>query len=182
MNDNFYKGKARADWSEDITEGIDNDSDDPDSEKVQLGKRYSAKTTKTINLFDERTIPYDLIMRLLEQMCTDGEEYSRYSAAVLIFMPGLREIRRMNDLLMEHPYFGSSSFCVYPLHSTLSSENQSAVFDIPPPGIRKIVIGKSTMISPWGLSTIYFQQPTLRRPASLFQISPASLIQESIVK
>lgn len=147
MNDNFYKGKARADWSEDITEGIDNDSDDPDSEKVQLGKRYSAKTTKTINLFDERTIPYDLIIRLLEQMCTDGEEYSRYSAAVLIFMPGLREIRRMNDLLMEHQYFGSSSFCVYPLHSTLSSENQSAVFDIPPPGIRKIVIGNLLMLS-----------------------------------
>ncbi|KAF4605335.1 hypothetical protein EYR40_004119 [Pleurotus pulmonarius] len=150
LNDNFYKGKARADWSEDITEGIDNDSDDPDSEKVQLGKRYSAKTTKTINLFDERTIPYDLIIRLLEQMCTDGGEYSRYSAAVLIFMPGLREIRRMNDLLMEHQYFGSSSFCVYPLHSTLSSENQSAVFDVPPPGIRKIVI--ATNIAETGIT------------------------------
>ncbi|KAF9499777.1 P-loop containing nucleoside triphosphate hydrolase protein [Pleurotus eryngii] len=150
LNDNFYKGKARADWSEDITEGIDNDSDDPDNEKVQLGKRYSAKTTKTINLFDERTIPYDLIIRLLEQMCTDGEEYSRYSAAVLIFMPGLREIRRMNDLLMEHQHFGSSSFCVYPLHSTLSSENQSAVFDIPPPSIRKIVI--ATNIAETGIT------------------------------
>ncbi|KAG5221434.1 P-loop containing nucleoside triphosphate hydrolase protein [Salix suchowensis] len=114
LNDNFYKGKARADWSEDITEGIDNDSDDPDNEKVQLGKRYSAKTTKTINLFDERTIPYDLIVRLLEQMCTDGEEYSRYSAAVLIFMPGLREIRRMNDLLMEHQHFGSSTSAYIP--------------------------------------------------------------------
>jgi ATP-dependent RNA helicase DHX29 len=57
-------------------------------------------------------------------------------------MPGMGEIRRLNDLLLEHPCFGLvEDFKIYPLHSTLSSENQSAVFDIPPPGVRKIVIG-----------------------------------------
>jgi ATP-dependent RNA helicase DHX29 len=57
-------------------------------------------------------------------------------------MPGLAEIRRMNDLLTEHPSFGiNNDFRIYPLHSTLSSENQGAVFDIPPQGTRKIVIG-----------------------------------------
>ncbi|EEB87124.1 hypothetical protein MPER_15655, partial [Moniliophthora perniciosa FA553] len=39
---------------------------------------------------------------------------------------------------------------VYPLHSALSSENQSAVFDIPPPGIRKIVI--ATNIAETGIT------------------------------
>lgn len=57
-------------------------------------------------------------------------------------MPGMGEIRRLNDLLVEHKQFGSENdFTIYPLHSTVSSEGQGAVFDIPPPGVRKIVIG-----------------------------------------
>lgn len=110
-------------------------------ENVKLEKRYSAKTTTTINLFDERLVPYDLIVRLLERICFDNTEYGLYSTAILVFMPGMAEIRRLNDLLTEHPSFGNDNFRIYPLHSTLSSENQGAVFDIPPPNIRKIVIG-----------------------------------------
>jgi len=64
------------------------------------------------------------------------------SSAILVFLPGLGEIRRLHDALQEHPHFGSEDeFVIYPLHSTTSSENQGAVFDIPPAGIRKIVIG-----------------------------------------
>lgn len=108
---------------------------------MKLEKRYSPNTAATINLFDERQIPYDLIVRLLERICFEDAVYASYSSAVLIFMPGLGEIRRMNDLLADHPFLGGPDFKVYPLHSTLSSENQGAVFDIPPTGIRKIVIG-----------------------------------------
>lgn len=62
-------------------------------------------------------------------------------------MPGLAEIRRMSDLLSDHPSFGQESpFRVYPLHSTLSSEDQNAVFDVPPAGIRKIVVGVSSSV------------------------------------
>jgi ATP-dependent RNA helicase DHX29 len=111
-------------------------------ENVKLEKRYSAKTTTTINLFDERLVPYDLIVRLLERICFEDTDYSSYSSAILIFMPGMGEIRRLNDMLTEHPSFrDDNSFKIYPLHSTLSSENQGAVFDIPPPNVRKIVIG-----------------------------------------
>jgi ATP-dependent RNA helicase DHX29 len=47
----------------------------------------------------------------------------------------------MNDTLLEHPMFGDHTrFRILPLHSTVSSENQSAVFDVPGPGMRKIVI------------------------------------------
>jgi ATP-dependent RNA helicase DHX29 len=83
-------------------------------------------------------------MKLLELVCFEDASYRPYSSAILIFMPGMGEIRRLNDLLMEHPLFGSGAeFKIYPLHSTLSSENQGAVFDIPPKGMRKIVIGVS---------------------------------------
>jgi len=86
-------------------------------------------------------MPYDLIVCILEKLCYGDQAYLIFSQAILIFMPGLSEIRRLSDILMDHPIFGSNAFKIYPLHSTLSSESQGAVFDIPPNGIRKIVVG-----------------------------------------
>jgi ATP-dependent RNA helicase DHX29 len=109
---------------------------------MKFEKRYSPSTISTLNLIDERVIPYDLVLRLLEKTCFEDPAYIPMSAAVLVFLPGLGEIRRLHDVLTAHPHFGSEAFRLYPLHSTLSSENQGAVFDIPPVGVRKIVIGK----------------------------------------
>ncbi len=143
--DKYRRGKDRLDWVEDAAPAEDDD-DEPDQDKVKLEQRYSPSTTATINLFDERLVPYDLIIRLLETICLEDPSYAIFSAAILVFMPGLGEIRRMNDLLAEHRFFGSENhFKIYPLHSTLSSEHQGAVFEIPPPGIRKIVIGITSL-------------------------------------
>ncbi|KAF8216088.1 P-loop containing nucleoside triphosphate hydrolase protein [Mycena galopus ATCC 62051] len=150
LHDKFYRGKNRTDWSEDVAAVGDEDEEDPVQENVKLEKRYSAQTTATINLLDERLVPYELIVRLLERICFEDTEYGAYSAAILIFMPGMGEIRRLNDILMEHPSFGENDFRIHPLHSTLSSENQGAVFDIPPPHIRKIVI--ATNIAETGIT------------------------------
>lgn len=146
-DDKFYKGKARPDWREELqTRDEDDESDEitnkANKDGMKLEKRYSQPTISTLNLIDERVIPYDLIIRLLEELCFGNPDYLTYSSAVLVFMPGLGEIRRLHDMLTDHPQFSSNDFKLYPLHSTLSSENQGAVFDIPPPGIRKIVIGK----------------------------------------
>ena len=100
-----------------------------------------------MNTIDERLIPYELIVRLLEKICYADHKYQAFSAAVLIFMPGLGEIRRLHDLLVEHPVFGSNDFSLHPLHSSLSTESQGAVFDVPPAGIRKIVIGMSRTLT-----------------------------------
>lgn len=140
VHDKFHRGKNRPDWIEETPAGEDED-DNVVQENVKLEKRYSAETTATINILDERLVPYDLIIRLLERICFDDPSYASYSCAILIFMPGLAEIRRLSDIFSEHPAFGSDDFKIYPLHSMLSSEHQSAVFDVPPPGIRKIVIG-----------------------------------------
>ncbi len=146
VHDNFYRNKNRVDWSEDLA-GVDDEDSDTVHENVKLGKKYTPNTANTINLLDERLIPYDLILCLLERICFHEAAYMSYSSAVLIFMPGIGEIRRLNDLLTEHPDFGSDDFRIYPLHSTLSSENQGAVFDIPPSGVRKIVIGEHPLRS-----------------------------------
>jgi len=132
-------------WSEDAN--IDDDDDDstigPERRvaDIKLERRYSPETTTTLNTFDERLIPYELIIRLLEVICFENPAYYSSSTSVLIFMPGLADIRKLNEMLGDHPLFGTEEFIVLPLHSTLSTESQSAVFDIPPPGIRKIVIG-----------------------------------------
>jgi len=143
------RGKNRPEWTEDNAAAEDDDGECAIIQDVKLEKRYSAKTAATINLLDERQIPYDLIVRLLECICFKDDLLTRHSAAILIFMPGMGEIRRMNDMLVEHKRFGSEEeFIIYPLHSTVSSENQGAVFDVPRRGIRKIVIG---IVPPSGL-------------------------------
>lgn len=116
-------------------------------QEVKLEKRYSANTAATINLLDERQIPYDLILRLLECICFEDDLLRQHSTAILIFMPGIGEIRRMNDMLTEHKKFGSEDgFIIHALHSTISSENQGAVFDVPRGSIRKIVIGMVPLV------------------------------------
>jgi ATP-dependent RNA helicase DHX29 len=138
------KGGKQLEWTEDTPQNSDSeDEKEQDPTKLSAAK-YSPKTVSTVNLLDSRQIPYDLIVRLLERICFEDGQYKPFSAATLVFMPGLAEIRKLNDMLLGHPAFGSQDFMVYPLHSTVSSEGQQAVFDIPPPGIRKIVICKSS--------------------------------------
>jgi ATP-dependent RNA helicase DHX29 len=141
--DKFFRGKnLPLDWVEETLEPVDEEEVAPSDNPIVLEKRYSQQTVETVNLLDERLIPYDLIVRILERVCFEDESYAAYSAAILIFMPGLNEIRRLHDMLLSHEMFSNEAFRIYPLHSTISSEGQSAVFEIPPPGIRKIVISK----------------------------------------
>lgn len=142
-NDKFARTAKKFEWSEELIADDNEDDQELSSSTAKFqGQRYSQSTVSTMNLLDERQIPYDLIIRLLETICFRDQMVIHMSSAFLIFMPGLGEIRRMHDMLSEHPIFGSDQFLLYPLHSTISSEGQGAVFDIPPPGIRKIVIGK----------------------------------------
>ena len=143
---NVKTGAKQLEWTE---EGVNSESDDEEQDPTKLSAaRYSARTASTVNMLDTRQIPYDLIVRLLEKICF--EDLSSFSQATLVFLPGLAEIRRLNDMLQGHPAFGSDDFIIYPLHSTISSEGQSAVFDPTPVGIRKIVI--STNIAETGVT------------------------------
>ncbi|KAI0670050.1 P-loop containing nucleoside triphosphate hydrolase protein [Trametes maxima] len=149
--DKFYRNKGKPEWTEETAAGDDDDDDAGQQENVTLEKRYSPETITTVNLLDERLIPYDLIIRLLEKICFEDPSYESYSSAILIFMPGMGEIRRLNDMLTEHRSFGAEDrFRLYPLHSTISSDQQGAVFDIPPFGVRKIVI--ATNIAETGIT------------------------------
>jgi ATP-dependent RNA helicase DHX29 len=140
VDDKFHRARSKMDWSEDAAD-IDDSEEATIQQEVVLENEYSQATKATVDLLHERIIPYDLIIRLLERHCFEDASSIQFSSAILIFMPGLAEIRRLHDMLMEHARFGeTTSFRIFPLHSTISSENQAAVFEIPPVGVRKIVI------------------------------------------
>lgn len=109
---------------------------------------YSARTLKTLSQFDEYRIDYDLATRLLE-IVARGAAYTEYSKAILVFLPGIAEIRRMNDMLVGHSSF-SQGWYIYPLHSTIATDEQEKAFLVPPKGIRKIVL--ATNIAETGIT------------------------------
>lgn len=58
-----------------------------------------------------------------------------------MFLPGMMEIGKAADEMRRKELFQSHDrVIIYPLHSSLSTAEQSAVFDVPPPGVRKIVL------------------------------------------
>lgn len=119
----------------------DNDEDEITSDKSGIPSKlpgYSPATRNVLSTYDEYAIDYDLIVRLIEAVAYD-QQLSRYSSAVLVFLPGIAEIRQLNDMLGGHPSF-NRQWLIYPLHSTISSEDQQAAFLLPPPGVRKIVL------------------------------------------
>jgi ATP-dependent RNA helicase DHX29 len=119
----------------------DNDDDEITSSQSGIPSKlpgYSPATRNVLSSYDEYTIDYDLIVHLIEVVAFDPQ-LSRYSSAVLVFLPGIAEIRQLNDTLAGHPSF-NRQWLIYPLHSTISSEDQQAAFLLPPPGVRKIVL------------------------------------------
>uniref|UniRef100_A0A8C7WL81 RNA helicase n=1 Tax=Oncorhynchus mykiss TaxID=8022 RepID=A0A8C7WL81_ONCMY len=96
---------------------------------------------KTISAMDLDKINMDLVESVLEYI-VDGD-HSYPPGAVLVFMPGLAEIKTLYEQLQSNRMFNNRNRArcvVYPLHSSLSNEEQQAVFKRPPEGVTKIII------------------------------------------
>lgn len=109
---------------------------------------YSQRTKNVLAQMDEYQIDYDLIMQLLVHI-SSSPDMAFYSKAILIFLPGIAEIRTLNDLILGDPRF-SKDWLVYPLHSTIATEDQESAFLVPPEGLRKIVL--ATNIAETGIT------------------------------
>ena len=137
-------------------EDLDDDAEVPDeaiseaskAENTKALRGYSTKTRNTISQMDEYRIEFELVTQLIAKIATD-ENLVVYSQAILVFLPGIAEIRQLNDMLVGNPFFASNWY-VYPLHSTIASEDQEAAFLVPPRGIRKIVL--ATNIAETGIT------------------------------
>lgn len=99
------------------------------------------------NMYEYR-IDYTLIVDLIIAISTK-QQYVNYSKAVLVFMPGIGEIRRLNSALLGERMF-QQGWVIHMLHSSFSTEDLERAFLIPPSGVRKIVI--STNIAETGVT------------------------------
>ena len=80
-------------------------------------------------------INYDLIESVLEHIL-ESDEYPK-EGSILVFLPGLQEIMTLYDQVNKHPLIGQKCKLL-PLHSSLTSEEQSLIFT--KTSKRKIVI------------------------------------------
>ncbi|OLN86335.1 ATP-dependent RNA helicase DHX29 [Colletotrichum chlorophyti] len=129
-------------------DAVEADVDAPKSISGADLSAYSVKTRNSLAQMDEYRIDFDLIVQLIAKVASDPE-YVPYSKAILVFLPGIAEIRTLNDLLSGDPSF-SSNWLIYPLHSTIATDDQEAAFLVPPPGVRKIVL--ATNIAETGIT------------------------------
>ncbi|KAI8582556.1 hypothetical protein K450DRAFT_227732 [Umbelopsis ramanniana AG] len=152
--------KIRLQWFEEDQnddpynpEEYDHDAQLDDDDNIQT--TYSKSTKLAIRRMDENKINYELITILLEYIVAPPSEEMDSDiptdGAILIFLPGMPEIRKLYDLLADHQQFSNTNqFILIPLHSLISTENQEKVFDLPPPGMRKIIL--STNIAETGVT------------------------------
>ncbi|KAJ3560120.1 hypothetical protein NPX13_g9418 [Xylaria arbuscula] len=128
---------------------IEDENDASTTQKAAKDLRqYSAKTRNTLSQIDEYQIEFDLIVQLIGRIAVDPT-YVNYSKAILVFLQGIAEIRTLNDLLLGEPFF-QRDWEVYPLHSTIATEDQERAFLVPPAGVRKIVL--ATNIAETGIT------------------------------
>ena len=136
------KARSDADLAEDPEE------DGPKTTETDDLRTYSPRTRSVLSQFNEYRIDYELIRRLLDFVATNSA-YVDYSKAILVFLPGLAEIRRLYDLVSTNPTF-NRGWDIFPLHSTIATEEQERAFLVPPKGMRKIVL--ATNIAETGIT------------------------------
>jgi ATP-dependent RNA helicase DHX29 len=110
---------------------------------------YGAMTLKSLGRVDETVLNPDLIEDLLKHIVEaepehvkNGDPGWREDGAILVFLPGLGEIRGLLERLQGGRLFRDERrFWLLPLHSALSSAEQQRVFQRPPhAGVRKIIL------------------------------------------
>ena len=141
-------GHVPEDDDQNRTAEEDDDSDENGKEDSRnFLSAYSLKTRATLAKWNHYRIDYNLIFKLILTVSTHPQ-YKRYSQAILVFLPGIAEIRRMNDILSGTPT--AQQYQIHMLHSTISSDDQQAAFNLPPRGMGKIVL--STNIAETGVT------------------------------
>ncbi len=133
------------------SDGLETEEQPQEGTQTELAetlRAYNKHTRTTLLDFDHYRIDYNLVTTLLERIAHDPR-YVDKSKAILVFLPGIAEIRRLNDTLCGHPEF-STGWCIYALHSSIASEEQEQAFRVPPQGTRKIVL--ATNIAETGIT------------------------------
>ncbi|XP_056021255.1 ATP-dependent RNA helicase TDRD9-like isoform X2 [Ostrea edulis] len=95
-----------------------------------ISKEAYALAVKLIEEFDK--------MEVKVQGRFEDRNCAKYRGTVLVFLPGMVEIDDVHDHLMA--LVKNNNLKIIPLHSTITVEEQSRVFDIPDNGQRKVIL------------------------------------------
>lgn len=130
-------------------------------QSAQLSPGYSDRTKQITATLDYSNVNYDLIHHVIKyelqradgpsrregEMSMDMSDVS--TGAVLVFLPGIEEIRRVIDAIYQCDYLCRRCVAI-PMHSSLSSEELQNAFRRIDPRKRKIVV--STNIAETGIT------------------------------
>lgn len=140
--------KDRGLQSHDEVQDFDDYADEKGRPVLTNLEKYSKQTQQVLATMDEYRIDYSLIAKVAAAIATKPQ-YTKYSSAILIFMPGIAEMRRLHNILLNVDTFNRNCL-IHLLHSTFSTEDLEKAFEIPPRGYRKIVI--ATNIAETGIT------------------------------
>ncbi|KAH7041898.1 P-loop containing nucleoside triphosphate hydrolase protein, partial [Linnemannia elongata] len=107
-------------------------------EKEGLDEETIARV-KTMELYAER-IDYDLIVASVSDILKRKEPAGSVDGAILIFLPGVMEIKKAIDALTVFSRSVSQTLDIMPLHAALTPKEQNSIFAPVRKGVRKIVV------------------------------------------
>lgn len=86
---------------------------------------YSSTTMKMIKRMDAHKINYDLIEQVILHIINTADLDSEDKGSVLVFLPGIGEIKRMYERMCANGLDEKNCLVVIPLHSVLGSKEQA---------------------------------------------------------
>ncbi|KAJ0411570.1 hypothetical protein ATCC90586_004220 [Pythium insidiosum] len=115
-------------------------SSDGDDSARQKDKRLSELTPQElVERMDDSKIDYELCVHLIRHLVTTaGAQETKKTGAILVFLPGTAEIKRLIDMLSQAKDLGHRVWAL-PLHGSLSGADQAQVFRSPPAGKIKVI-------------------------------------------
>ena len=124
--------------------------------------KYSPNVSQALMKVDHNKINYALVVQTIAWLSSlpspkhaanylhgaegrsseSSSDQDTTSSAILVFLPGIKEITTVHELLLASPAFRGSPArdWVLPIHSTIPPEEQRLVFTRPPKGTRKVVL------------------------------------------
>ncbi|OWZ15398.1 ATP-dependent RNA helicase [Phytophthora megakarya] len=112
-------------------------SDGEDVEEKQ--KNLSEMTSEEIAArVDDSKIDYDLIVHLVRYLVLESSGDAQ--GAILVFLPGTAEIKRLIEMLTHGSGGLASKVWALPLHGSLSGADQAMVFKSAPSGKTKVIV------------------------------------------
>ena len=155
--------QIRLEWSIDdlYNDSTDTGSNEQVDEVCGDVTGYSKSTKSAMQLLDYDKINLDLMESLVyyiartrpaQSMDASQDEKEQECGAILVFLPGIREIDDLSLRLGATAAAEGVSLHILSLHGSMDHEAQSAVFEPPPLGHVKVVL--STNIAETGITIV----------------------------